>query len=429
MPRQPWRCLAVAALVTLVAAPAGAQFSQYTTPGGPGDADVSKKGQLENAVSTARWRLGPVRIAPWFGISDVGYVNDGRRVEGETRSEQRQLAATGGVGFRAYLPTGPKVTWAVHLLPEYTWAEDPELRRTNGRYGLGVFAFFNRLTVEATATRTQLFGIATSEVLRRVDTRNDRLSLAAEVEAFGSLHVFARFETSEVSNLTPSIDDPDLARLALLDRDEQVTRAGLRLRSRDNWVLAAGVESSDVVFATALANRSNTGTSPFLEVSRDGHKIDLTLDLVARSLEPKRGSTFDPFDEITGSFSVKLDLGRIAPHLYFHRNLVYSVEDTSAYLLSDRAGISLKFPLGNRASIATFFEQGQDDYVSPRAIGLRQDDQTAYGASLQWKLRGTLGLVLGASREDYTSNQPGADRQFDSIRAAVTLGSGPSPWY
>ncbi len=429
MPRSLWRFLAAAALTTLAAAHAGAQFSQYTSPGGPGDPDVSKKGQLDAAVDNARWRLGPVRIAPWFGVSDVGYVNDGRRLEGETRTEQRQLAATGGAGFRAYLPTGPKVTWAAHLLPEYTWAEDPELRRTNGRYGVGVFAFFNRLVVEAHATRTQLFAVATPEVLRRSDSRGDRLFLSAEVEAIRSLHVFARLEKSAVTNLTEDLEDVELARLALLDRDEQIVRAGLRLRARDNWVLAAGVERSEVDFESVTADRSNSGNSPFVEISRDGNSLDFSLDLVARQLEPERGSSFTPFDEVTGNFSVKLDLGRIEPSFYAGRNLVYSIEDTSTYLLSDRAGLALKVPLGSRGSISAFVEQGRDDYVSRLASGSREDDQQAWGAALQLRLRGNLSMVLGFSREDYTSNLPNQDRKLDSVRAAVTLGSGPSPWY
>src|SRR6476646_3883489 len=64
---------AMTLVLLLMAGSAEAQF-QYTPPGGPEEKPVSRREALDHEVAVARYQLGPVRVAPWAALHDVGYV-------------------------------------------------------------------------------------------------------------------------------------------------------------------------------------------------------------------------------------------------------------------------------------------------------------------------------------------------------------------
>ncbi len=428
--RRPIPLSAIALWLVLLLAetiPSFAQFAQYTPPGSAGAPVEDRQERLENAVSEARFRLGPVRLDPWFALHDVGYVNDRSTVSNDRKS---QLSATAGGGLRAYLPSGPKVIWAAHALPEYVWAEDPALRRTNGRFGLGGFAFFNRLTLEATVGRSQQLAIATPEVLRRANQRTDRLTAAAEVRLAGAFYGFADIARSTIENQVEA-GTVGLANLGNLDRRERTVRAGLRLRSRRGFWIGVGVERSQVDFDAATDSRSNQGTAPIVEVMfPEGGDLDIAISLAWRSLEPRDESSFEAFDGLTGTLRLGLAGDRrLKPGVYASRNLVYTLTRTASYIESDRYGVSLTGRLGHRSSALLFFERGRDAYVAGGAAAARSDDETAYGAGYELNLRGQLGLQMGLSREEYSSAVPDGDRALTTVRVGLTFGSSRSPWY
>ncbi|HEY4590640.1 MAG TPA: hypothetical protein VII86_15545, partial [Thermoanaerobaculia bacterium] len=115
---------------------AGAQsIFEYTPPGGPEEKPESRQQELEHQVETARYHLGPVRVAPWATLRDIAYV---RSLFTSSGVEQpADVTATVGAGFRAYLPNGAKATWIAQVLPEYVWwQKEVERRQLNGRYFL-----------------------------------------------------------------------------------------------------------------------------------------------------------------------------------------------------------------------------------------------------------------------------------------------------
>ena len=165
---------AVAASFLLVV-PLAAQFAQYTAPGGPADALESRREALEKAVDDARWKAGPLRLDPAFGLSDVAYVDSDRS------GDEADLTATATAGLRGYLPVGSRSTLVLFALPEYVWWQDrTEARRLNQRFGAGLFTYFNRLAVGIQASRLENVGYASNELARRVASRGD--TLAADVE-------------------------------------------------------------------------------------------------------------------------------------------------------------------------------------------------------------------------------------------------------
>ncbi|HRC84102.1 MAG TPA: hypothetical protein PK413_00680 [Thermoanaerobaculia bacterium] len=410
------------------ASPLAAQFAQYTPPGGGSSEPELRKDALAKAVEDSRYRLGPVRIDPWIGIHDVGLI-DVPEAPGAKR-HGAQLVGNAGAGLRLYLPLGAKVFLAAHVLPEYSWAENRDRNRLNGRFGFGVFSFWNRLTVEALATREDALGVATPQLLSQVNQRRDRASLSAELQVAGSLYVFAETENEKAESLAETGQDPEGATLAQVDRTETKSRAGVRLRTPRGWRLGAGVEHTETDFAGRALDRSSSGTAPVVEVASppDGN-LQATASLAYRSLDPAAGSSFVSFSGVTGSVSLGLGPGyRFAPTVYASRNVIYTLSPPYSYFRSDRTGLSLTARLLRRLELSGFGEAGRDRYVGSGTVDVTEDE-TAYGIQAQLLLSRRLVLTLGWSEERYDSPRPGGDRKLSVARAGLALSRGRSPWF
>jgi hypothetical protein len=400
----------------------GAQFLQYTPPGGPEQPPEARQQQLEHEVEEARYHLGPVRIAPWFTLRDVAYVRNFVPAS-ETPDD---FTATAGLGLRTYLRNGRKATWTLQVLPEYVWwARQSERRRLNGRYLLGYYGYFNRLTVEARAGREQLQHLASPELPVPVSGRSDQGELLAEVELSHAFYVFTAFERRRETNLVDELADPQLAALSQLDRDERIERAGLRWRPRRRWSIGLGAERSQVDFDHAVPDRSNSGTSPLAELDYEGRRARFLVNVADRSLTASRGSAFVPYNKLTGNAAAFLGAGsKLAWTLYASRNLVYSQTSTYAYLTDDRLGLSatVGLGLGGRLQTRLFVETGADDYIAfDPSAPVRQDDVLSYGATLTFPLARNVSVSLQGLHSRFDANLPGGDRTYSSLGTTINL--------
>lgn len=398
-----------------------AQSSQYTGPGQLAEAPEDRQELLEEDMEQARWQLGPVRLQPFLGIRDMGF-EDATAATGA--SGDGDFTATAAAGLTAYLPTGPKVTWEAHAVPEYVyWAKESDRSRINGRYGASVYGFFNRLTLETRAGRQDQQGIATPEYERRATTRRDELEVLGEVR-FGRLVLFAEGREEELRYLVDDLDDPLGQRLDALDRDESAGRTGVRYRPRDSIAVGAGVEVTDTTFqGQGAADRSSSGTSPFVELELSGNRIYSLLELTFESLDPDDDSVFVPYEEETGRVLVSLfPERRLVPQLYTGRALSYSVEPDYAYFTDERWGTGVAYTPRPRISITGFVESGTLDYqVIGPGVPPRQDDLLAFGVEAQWEV-GRLVVELGFSSTDYDSTLPGFDRKVTAFETGIRLG-------
>jgi hypothetical protein len=427
----PLRALGALLFALLVFASADlalAQFDQYMEPGGPTAGPEDRKGQLEKAMEDARWRLGVVRVKPWFGVYDVRYVDNA--FGSPTGEEVSDVTGTVGAGLRAYLHSGPKVIWAAHALPEYVgWQELDERRSVNGRYGLGFFGFFNRLTVEAVGERDKQQRLGSPEVPEPVHQRSERARLWLELQATGAISVFT---SGEVARLRSVLESPEEAPLDRLDRDATYLRGGLRWRLPRGWSVGLAAERSEVEFegVDPAFDRSNSGTAPLLLVWLDREDHYLRFEAARRELEPAPGSSFPAFDEATGGLELGFGLeSRLSTWIYGRRALVYSLENAYGYALDDRAGVSARLEVGGRSDLAAFAEAGKMDFVatSPAAAD-RRDDVRAIGASFGVGLGRSLSLTLLARRLEFESSVPGFDRGVTSFGVGVSLGGKRSEW-
>jgi hypothetical protein len=419
-----------ALLLFLLAGRAGAQFSQYTAPGGPEGRPADRKGELAKEVQEARFRLGPVRVEPTAGLRDVSYVKN--LVASSAVTQPTDFTATAGAGLRVYLPTGPQVTWTAYALPEYVWwQKETARRRLNGLYGAGFNGFWNRLTVLASAGSDARQQVLTAEVPSLTNARTDHGQVTVELRLSGPFSTFVTGSVERQKSLTDRARDPLAALLAPLDHEDRVERAGLRWRPGGGWAVGIGAEHSDVSFThhgPGAIDRANSGTAPVLEVTHDHGRLYFEADLAQRFLRGKQGSTFVKFDKTTGHATAALELTRaVEVFVYANRNLVYSVLTNYSYFDDLRHGASLHFKLGRRTVANVFGETGTLHYTvlvpgAPR----RSDDLTAYGGGVSFALLRRVTLGLQGSRTRFTSTLPGAGRSLTTLGLGLTLGGTPS---
>lgn len=407
----------------ILCSPAAAQFQQYTPPGDLQGAAVNRRDGIEKDVQDARWRLGALRIQPELSLRNLGYVDDVFVGSGE--GDVSDLFASVAAGLHFYLPVGPKTTLAAYALPEYVWWQDQEdRRRLNESYGVGVFAYFNRLTIELSGTSNERLSFASSEIEQQVTDSQD--SLTADLELFlrRNLALFASASATEFRYLIDEAekDDPRIAPFDRLDRDEEVLRGGLRARFRGGLTLDLGAERSQATFRLEENDLSNSGTAPYLGLVLDRGAWKLSGDLALRSLKAREGSEFRDFDEPTGRFELTIQARpRLSLQATAARSLTYSVADGFTYALEDRAGAAAEFELRRRISLRVFTETGEVDYSAGMSVAPRVDDYSAWGAKLKVGLGRKAELQVGVIETEYDSNLPGFDRTVTRITSNLRL--------
>ena len=233
--------VAAAVVAGWAAAPIGAQ---YTSPGSVATTSgVPSKEALDESVNSSPWKLGAVCFSPWLGLRDASFVTSrgiserAEDPEGDPDPQQQRqpssdtdFTVTAGAGLRAYLPTG-KVFFAAHALPEYVWWQDDENKRSfNGRYGLGVFGYFNRLTLGVSQRLNQQQDFFSSEIQELTSSRNDISQLNLELEAVRHLVIYGTAARLELSN-----QEDENETFSRLDREQEAFTVGLRYRSPRGW--------------------------------------------------------------------------------------------------------------------------------------------------------------------------------------------------
>jgi hypothetical protein len=406
----------------LCAGTAGAQFEQYTPPGGPQQRPETREERLKLELSRARYHLGPVKIAPSAGVRDVAYV---RNLFGSGGDVTSDLTATAFAGARAYLHTGRKMTWIATVLPQYVWwAKRSEARRLNTTYGLEGVGLFNRAFLGVSAAREENQRFVTPEIPQLFALRNDQVEATAEVALSRALYAFGTVRENAQKSLTKDLGLPEQDP-SLLDRKQLVIREGVRWRPKTGLTFGIGAEQSRVDFDRRAADSSNSGTAPVLEVVVDGNKIFFGLDAATRSLSARNGSRFVSFDGVTGSASASYRPSRnLEVWTYGSRNLVYSLSNQYPYLEDQRFGLALRMGAGDRLLSRLYAETGKDNYTSAAPdTADRSDDVLSYGGALVFIVKDQVNINFQFQRSRFDSNIHANNRSFTSGGVTVTLGS------
>ena len=133
-----------ATLGVLLSAPCAAQLSTDTPPS---QRTLPITEQVEQEMATARFRLGPVRLLPFFELYNVGWTNNALVTSEGTIDDYTASAAAGA---RLVVPFGQKLFLRGYVAPTYDWYYRTEsLRGFGGDYSGELLGLFNRLTVGA----------------------------------------------------------------------------------------------------------------------------------------------------------------------------------------------------------------------------------------------------------------------------------------
>lgn len=411
----------------LIAADVFAQSAQYTPPGGPGERPVDRQAEVERTLEEARWRLGPLRLSPWFGITRLTYTEDVFAVGGDDGTSD--LNAVAGAGLSVLLPAGSKTVWTAEGGLEYSYWNDLEERReVRGRAGGAVYGFYNRLQLEAGGGFIETEQYASAELPQRLPFRTEHARGSLTLEVTEKIELYALGRVAEVTSLTDELEDDRVPDFGVLDREETVLAGGVAWLPTDQVRLGLGVERSEVDFGAGGRSLDNEGTSPVATLELIGNRIELRVQAVRRSLDAVGDSEFVPYESTSGSARLDLDLShRFDLQLYGYRSLVYSLADDYGYLTGQRFGATVRMPIGHRIGFRLFAETGDNDYApGDPAIPDRTDDVTSYGASLSLELGRYLNFNVSAYETEYDSNLPGFDRSIGTVDGGLTLRVGRS---
>jgi len=402
----------VTALVMLTATVSGAQ---YISPGLAETTNTIPSEELfDNHINNAKWNVGSVRLSPWIGLRDASLVS----TQNETGGTEDDFTLTVGAGLRAYLPTG-KFMWSAHALPEYVWWEDDDNKRgLNGRYGLGLFGYFNRLRLEVSQRRDERQGFFSPEIQELTTERIDASRVSVEVDVARNIEVFG---VAELRSYESQEDESPI--FPLLDRDEDVFTLGVRYRSPRGWTAGLGFEDRSTDFGANARNLSNSGTSELVELGWNGAQLSLRLAVAFRDLEADDGSAFGVFDTTTGSFEALWTASSRGDLLaYSRRYQTYSIDPRNAFSIAERQGARFNYGY-DKFNVGFLAEIGEDEFRSLNAAVERIDDVIAFGADVRFSLGDLLGLSLSVLYSDYDSNLPGFDRDVTNFGFAIQLGS------
>ena len=410
-----WRTAGMLVLITVIGnVPLSAQYIS------PGVVETTRaipdKEVFDKSIDQVGWNLGSLRVRPWYGLRDAAFVSTRDQ---ETATSEEDFTLTFGAGLRAYLPTG-KLMWSAHALPEYVWWQDDEAKRgLNGRYGLGVFGYFNRLRFEVSGRRVERQEFFSAEVQELTSTAIDTSRLSVEVDVARRLGLFGSAELRTFRS-----EEVESALFPRLDRDEDVFTVGLRYHSPRGWYTALALEDRTTEFPAEARDLSNSGTSELLELGFTGGRFGARLALAFRDLEADAGSDFGRFNETTGSLEI---LGkpsaRVALLTYARRGQTFSVDLRNAFILSERQGV--RFNYTYRSSVfGVFAEVGEDELAAVGSlVAQRIDDVNVLGADVRFDIGDLLGVSLQVLYSEYDSNFDSFDRDVTDVGFSVQLGS------
>ncbi len=238
----------------------------------------------------------------------------------------------------------------------------------------------------------------------------------------GHFHLFGSAGILEISTLEDELDER-LSFFSSQDRKETGLRGGIRYRPRENVLVGAGIESTEADFAATARDRSNTGTSPFVEVSYDAARFFLTADVVFRDHEPEgETSEFTGLSETTGNLQLTFDPGwRMTYSPYARRGLSYAQNEDYSHFLRDRFGFRVGAILTERWGASLYLETGVDDYQGIRPDSpAREDDVSSWGVGVSFRISERFALAVGYGVDDFDSNFDEFDR--DNSRVTLNLG-------
>lgn len=389
--------------------------AQYTVLGGA-PASVPDEDALRRNVEEARWSAGPFRFQPWLGLRKLSYVRQQQSISGDDAEDQ--LTVTLGAGLRGYAPMGSRIIWAAHVLPEYVWWQDDETKEgVNGRYGLGMFVYANRLKLQASHQLTESQDLFSDEIQEYTTTSSASSRFGAELKVFRGVHVYTSWNRSKFEG-----DAGDSELFTLLDRVEDGWGAGLRVRSHRGWALGLGVRHLESEFEPGARDYSYEADAVTLDLGANIGRLSVALDLEEADIEPRPGSLLEPSRQTFGTAEIGWKARKgLALESYYHRRRQFSLAANRSLIVAEEAGVRVQV---NLSAWNLWLTAGQGSLES-EGIGAapdQTDDYDLLGATLSYTARRWGTLQLNVIQRRYDVGLLSGDRDVSSIGLSIQLG-------
>lgn len=415
---------AVVVLAAVLAGPAAAQIMTETPPQAR---TLPEAEQVERELATARFRLGPVRLAPFLRLDDIGWTNNAFVT---SEGEVDDVTASMSFGARLYLPMGRKVVLRGLVAPTYDWYEEASsLRGWGGTYSGEVLGLLNRLTIGGGGGRTSRIAATSSEIGRDVQNETTRGFAKAELEILDRLSVYAGAEQATARLEDEGFATPGLSPVSALDRTETAFRAGVRYAHSSALSVGAMVERVEARFERAPGVRDNDvrGTLVVVRYDRERFYLEGTAGVregkpvVANDLYPEfRAGTYGYF----ASFFVTK---RLELQLLGSRRPEAALFLDNPYYFETRNGARLRFALGRRLAVRALADVGSNRYVNPvietetETIVVRRDAMKQWGGGLDFRVSRAVSVGLTVTKNDFDSNIGFYDREVVRVTGGLSI--------
>lgn len=419
-----WRVALAGALTAMIAPLATAQISNDAPPA---QRTLPVAEQVEEEMATARLRLGPMRLLPFFSLGNVGWTNNAR---GTSEGQVDDYTASVSAGTKLVAPFGQKVFLRGTVAPSYDWYSRTEsLRSFGGVYSGELLGLFNRVTLGGGGGYDRSIRSVSSEVARDVLNTTTSGSARAEVEVLKRLSLFGGLESATFRQEDTTAPTPGLDPVSNLDRTESAWRAGVRYVFSSTLSLGLMGEEVKSQFVTNPEVQDNNVRGVVLVARYDRKRFYVEGAVGIREGKAVNPNDFYPeFQTGTYGYFVSYVLFRpLELQVRGSRRPTASLFLDNPYFFETLNEIGFRYGLGRRVTLHVEGSIGSNRYVNPVVVTAtgdivtRVDDISRWGGGFDFAISRSVKVGLTAMQDRWDSNIDYYDRSAFRIFGGLTV--------
>jgi len=402
-------------------------FGQISTDTPPAQRTLPVGEEVQEEMATARLRLGPFRLVPFFTLDNVGWTNNALVTSEGTLDD---YTASVSAGVKLIVPFGQKVFLRGTVAPSYDWYYRTEaFRAFGGTYSGELLGLFNRLTLGGGGGYDEGISAVYSEVARDVFNTTTSVFAKAEVEILKRLSLFGGTNGVKYRQEDPFAPTPGLEVVSTLNRSETAFRAGVRYAFLSTLSLGLMGEEVQTRFVSEPELRDSDVRGALFVVRYDRDRLYVEGTFGVREGKPTTPNNYYPeFRTGTYGYYVSYFVTRsLEAQVRGWRRPVASLFLDNPYYFETQNGISLHFAAGQRLSLHVGGDFGSNRYVNPvieiatGEIVTRNDDVKRWRGGFDFIVSKAVKVGLTVSQDRYDSNIGYYDRNVFRITGGLTL--------
>jgi hypothetical protein len=381
---------------------------------------------VNEEMSRARMRLGPIRLLPSINVWNAGYDSN---VFATSDNPVGDWTVSVNAGARFLVPFGSKFVLRADAFPQYTWYNElSERDEFGGRYAGSLYGFFNRMTMELAGGYFQQYQLYSTEVDTFVFQTSTNGLAKFDIELTSHLGVFGQGSYRDVRY--EQVDGPPQQDIGvpLNDRIETGGRGGLRYRVSDTWVVGLAGEATFADFKITPELRNNTSTAALASIQINRPRFYVNLIGGYREGKGEDSDYFPRYSTGVGSFFLSFfPISWLELQGYGHREVTYSITVVNPYFFENRIGGKVNIQIGPRILLTGYGQVGPNNYPRGQPVEgqtnlvKRRDEAEQYGGGFSVILWRPIVLTGRAEHTSYDSNIPGDSRSYTRYTAMISF--------